>query len=248
MIGKHWNQVLHGIGVEFNPVPHREKLVSGVGAFLAILVTILICRHFLDVSTSACIVTSMGASAVLLFGMPHGALSQPWPFLGGQLLSALTGVLCQRFIADPMIAGALAVGIAVTLMHYLRCIHPPGGATALAAVIGGPAVHQLGFKYILTPVTLNALALLTLAILINGTFAWRRYPAAFARKSATPDLIPRESLEFALQKMGSFIDASEDDLEEIYSIAVNHAKGLPFTARQSSPQTSRLATSGRNAR
>ena len=34
------------------------------------------------------------------------------------------------------IAAAASVGLAIGVMYYARCLHPPGGATALSAVIG----------------------------------------------------------------------------------------------------------------
>jgi CBS-domain-containing membrane protein len=120
---------------------------------------------------------SMGASAVLLFAVPHGALSQPWAVLGGHLVSAVIGVACVQVIAEPILAAPAAVALAIGGMHYLRCIHPPGGATALNAVIGGEAVQQLGFHYVLTPVLLNALTIVLLALLFNYPFRWRRYPS-----------------------------------------------------------------------
>jgi CBS-domain-containing membrane protein len=125
----------------------------------------------------------MGASAVLLFAVPHGALSQPWPVLGGHVISALIGVSCAKFIPLPLLAAAFSVALAIGAMHYLNCIHPPGGATALSAVIGGDAIHQLGFQYVLTPVLLNTIIVLIVAILFNYPFHWRRYPLAL-RKAA----------------------------------------------------------------
>ena len=29
-------------------------------------------------------------------------LSQPWPFVGGHLVSAVVGILCVRWVADPV--------------------------------------------------------------------------------------------------------------------------------------------------
>ena len=69
-------------------------------------------------------------------------------------------------------------------MHYLRCIHPPGGATALGAVLGGDAVHQFGYQSVITPVMLNAITILLVALLFNAPFAWRRYPAAWSLRAA----------------------------------------------------------------
>ena len=88
---------------------------------------------------STLVVASMGASAVLLFAVPHGPLSQPWALIGGHMVSAFIGVSCATLVPDTITAAALAVGLAIGAMHLLRCIHPPGGATALAAVVSGPS-------------------------------------------------------------------------------------------------------------
>jgi CBS-domain-containing membrane protein len=111
------------------------------------------------------LVASMGASAVLLFVVPEGPLSTPWALLGGHGLSAVVGVLCARWIPDPAWAAALAVGLAIWIMAICRCTHPPGGATALSAVVGGSAVQSLGLEYVLTPVLVNAVTLLCVATL-----------------------------------------------------------------------------------
>ena len=144
----------------------------------------LISQAQLGASASVGLVASMGASAVLLFAVPHGPLSQPWAVLGGHLVSAVVGVACTKVIAQPMLAAPVAVGLAIGTMHYLRCIHPPGGATALSAVVGGETVHQLGFHYVLTPVLLNATIILLVALLFNYPFPWRRYPLALAQRPA----------------------------------------------------------------
>ncbi|TCJ12292.1 hypothetical protein EZJ19_12860 [Parasulfuritortus cantonensis] len=170
------------------------------------------------------VVASMGASAVLLFAVPHGPLSQPWPVLGGHVVSALVGVVCAKLIGPPMLAAALAVGLAIGAMHYLRCIHPPGGATALVAVIGGPAVTGLGFQYVLTPVAANALIVLAIAFLFNTPFPWRRYPAQLRSRAPGPAAtgdggIRHEDFVYALSQLDTFVDVSEEDLLRIYALA-----------------------------
>ncbi len=132
----------------------------------------------------ALIVASMGASAILLFTVPHGEFSQPWPVFGGQVVSAIVGVACSRYMPDKMLAAALCVGFACYFMYLLRCVHPPGGATALTAVMAGPDVQALGFGFVLTPVLLNVLVLLAVAVAFNAPFPARRYPAAWAKKSS----------------------------------------------------------------
>lgn len=159
------------------PDGHLEKWVSATGGLVALIAVLGTSEAQLGLNGAAALVASMGASAVLLFAVPHGPLSQPWSVLGGHVVSALVGVACAQVLAEPMLAAALAVGLAIGAMHYLRCIHPPGGATALTAVVGGDAVHQLGFQFVLTPVMLNAVTILLVALLFNAPFAWRRYPA-----------------------------------------------------------------------
>jgi CBS-domain-containing membrane protein len=217
------------LGIEFSPVSHAERLISALGGFLAILLILVISSRFVDGPGVALIVASMGASAVLLFAAPHGALAQPWNVIGGHLVSAVTGVACARYIPGTELAAAASVGLAIGAMHYLRCIHPPGGATALTAVIGGAGIEALGYQYIFTPVLLNVAVILLVAVLFNALFHWRRYPAAVSGKPPLPALttepyapVTHADLVYALSQIDSFIDVTEEDLLRIYKLATRH--------------------------
>lgn len=153
-----------------------EALWSGLGGCVAIVAIILLSRNFVGEGASL-LVASMGASAVLLFAVPHGPLSQPWAVIVGHTSSAVLGVLCCWLIGDPLIAAALAVGSAIGLMQLLRCVHPPGGATALSAVVGGPEIHALGLNYVFTPVLLNACIIVAVACAFHVFSTKHRYPA-----------------------------------------------------------------------
>ncbi len=226
--GSRLTRLISLFGVESSPVSHKERILSATGGLVAILL-VAITSHFTlaDRSAHFLIVASMGASAVLLFAVPHGALSQPWPVFGGHVISALAGVACGMAITNDYVAAPLAVGLAIAGMHYARCIHPPGGATALTAVIGGPAVHALGFGYVLNPVVTNVVVMLAVALVFNYPFAWRRYPVALARykRGATPETdLTHADIAYAMQRMGSFIDITEEDLTRIYALAHEHAE------------------------
>ncbi len=202
-----------------------------MGGFIGILAVLWINGTVLDLHGAAMLIASMGASTVLVFAVPHGALSQPWPVLGGNLIAAFIGVTCAQQIADPFVAAPLSVGLAILAMYYLRCLHPPGGATALVAVVGGESVQQLGYGFLVTPVLANVLVLLAIAVLINLPFRWRRYPAVLAQPG--PDevepagrekvLIAHSDLVYALSQLDSYIDVSEQDLLRIYTLAVHHS-------------------------
>lgn len=221
-------------GIGTNRTGHLEKWVSGAGGLTGMLGVMLVSQAYLGLSGSAGLVASMGASAVLLFAVPHGPLSQPWAVLGGHMVSAIIGVACVKLNAQPIVASALAVALAISAMYYLRCIHPPGGATALTAVAGGDAVHTLGFHYVLTPVLLNVCVILLVAILFNWSFPWRRYPAVWARKQNQPaapaareqldERFSREELSSAVGTLGPSLGISQDTLETLCSLAAGNAE------------------------
>lgn len=229
VMGDVWMTIRRIWPARLNSASHGEKWISAVGGFIGILAVLWISSSVLDQHGAAMVIASMGASSVLLFAVPHGALSQPWALLGGNVISAFIGVSCARYVGDPYLAAALAVGLAIGAMYYLRCLHPPGGATALVAVLGGESVQQLGYGFVLTPVLENALVLLAVAVLVNLPFRWRRYPVGFARPDAAVEeqegekaLIAHSDLVYALSQLDSFIDVSEQDLIRIYTLAVHH--------------------------
>ncbi|WP_193211364.1 HPP family protein [Luteolibacter marinus] len=202
------------LGIELNVVSAKERLVAVSGGAVAILLLCLIIDACVGLGRAPALVASMGASAVLLFAVPHGQLSQPWPVVGGHVLSALVGVTCARWIPHPALASAAAVGLSIGAMHQLKCIHPPGGATALTAVLGGSAIYELGFGYVLCPVLANAVVMVGVAIVFNAGFKWRRYPAALNRRLPTDDRSEpgHEDVIAALKAMDLFIDVDEGDL------------------------------------
>jgi len=229
------------IALNFDCVSHAEKLVATLGGVIGISLVSLVSFQVTGADGAALIVPSMGASAVLLFGVPHGKLSQPWPLMGGHIISALVGVLCYQLIHEPYLAAGLAVGLAIGAMHILNCIHPPGGATALAAVIGGPAIHSLGFSYVLSPILLNTLIILIIAIVFNSLFPWRRYPAAMMMRFTDQpqktsnnqlNLVDTKAVEQALADMDLVMDVTTEDLQRVIQLSLNHAKQQKVSVEQ----------------
>lgn len=216
-------------------VSEREHWISGTGGLLGILVVWWISNLVLDDLGAILVSSSMGSTAVLLFAAPHGAMSQPWAVFGGHLVSALIGVTCVQWLGhDLMLAAALAVGFSITAMYNLRCLHAPGGATALAAVLGGDTVLAMGYEFVWSPIMLNAIVMLAVAIAYNYPFAWRRYPQAWCGKPAPKHdthMIPHSRLVYALSQIDTFVDISEEDLQRIYELAMHaDAPALQATA------------------
>lgn len=154
-----------------------EILWSWLGSFLGIAAVGFIHFRLLDRTAFMMLIASFGASAVLIYGAVRSPLAQPRNLIGGHVLSAAVGVATFQFLGGiPWLAGALAVSTAIALMHLTKTLHPPGGATALIAVIGGDAIHRLGYFYILMPVGLGAVVMLVVALLFNNIAPNRRYP------------------------------------------------------------------------
>lgn len=223
-----------------NSVSTAEILASTVGGFIGIFLISIISYHFTGASGAALIVPSMGASAVLVFAVPHGKLSQPWSLFGGQLSSAFVGVACYLLVPNLFLASGLAVGLAIGTMHVLRCIHPPGGATALVAVVGTAQIHALGFEYVLTPVLLNTLIIFASAFIFNSFFPWRRYPTSMMRFSDAPKVeeqkasrfIEQEHIERALSDIDLVFDLDVETLQQLFALTLEHAETPTFTASQ----------------
>jgi len=158
-------------------VSYREVLWSWMGAFLGIGAVALVSDWLFSGTDNLLMIGSLGASAVLVYGAPRSPLAQPRNLVGGHMLSATVGVLCAQLLgAYPGFAEAMAVASAIALMHLTRTLHPPGGATALIAVIGSDQVRALGYLYVLAPAGLGAMILLVVGLLANNLSASRRYP------------------------------------------------------------------------
>jgi CBS-domain-containing membrane protein len=123
------------------------------------------------------IIGSFGASTVLIYGAIRSPLAQPRNLIGGHLISAIVGVTTYKVLPNQMwLAAGVAVATAIAVMHATRTLHPPGGATALIAVIGSPKVHNLGYLYAVIPAGSGALIMLVVALLINNIPKTRQYP------------------------------------------------------------------------
>ncbi len=218
----HWLRQSHSWRTWFRaflPAPiavdARERARAIAGALIGVLLTAGIC-HLLNGSTvvGAWLVAPLGASTVLVFAAPASPLAQPWSVVGGNVISALIGTACAALVGDVVLASALAVALAITAMFLLRCLHPPGGAMALSAVL----VHASHGHFAIEAALLNSLLLVSVGVFYNA-LTGRPYPHMQVppRDAVHPGQarFMSQDLDKVLARYNQVLDVSRDDLETL---------------------------------
>lgn len=199
-----------------------DRILACAGALGGIAATAALLHLFrIDAQGVPLILAPMGESAVLLFAVPASPLAQPWPMLGGNVVSAAIGVAVAHLPLDPALAVGLAVGAAILAMSLLQCLHPPGGAAALTAVIGGPAIAATGYAFRFVIIAANSLILLASAWLFHQ-ISGHSYPHRPA-PAVTRALLHRDDIDRALAEQGEAFDIDPADLERLLQRAEAHA-------------------------
>ncbi|MDT0689575.1 HPP family protein [Salegentibacter sp. F188] len=160
----------------FDPIDH---VWSFVGSFTGIGIIGFINSLNFSTSDNLFLIGSFGATAVLLYGATNSPLAQPRNLIGGHLLSSIIGILAIKLIPFPdllWLTCALAVSLSIVVMQITKTMHPPGGATALIAVIGGEKIQNLGLMYVINPVLSGVFILLVTALIFNNLSKNRSYP------------------------------------------------------------------------
>jgi CBS domain-containing membrane protein len=169
------------------------------------------------------IVAPMGASAVLLFAVPASPMAQPWPIIGGNSLSALTGFAVGQALGHGAFACGIGVGLAIGVMSVTRSLHPPGGAAALTGVIGGGLVDPAGWWFPLAPVALDAVVLVAVGWAFHR-LSGHPYPHRLQPEAPTRDPLPTarvgvrdEDLDAVLASIGETFDIDREDLRLLFT-------------------------------
>ena len=199
-----------------------DRLGAGVAAVLGIALAAFaaaVVPH--GTATGLMLVAPMGASAVLVFAVPASPLAQPWSVVGGNIVSAVVGMIAAALVPVPALAAGVAVGGAIIVMSMLRCLHPPGGAMALTVVLGSPLLAPMGPWFPLLPVGLNSLAL------VLAAWAWHRVSGHSYPHRVQPAPVPlfhREDMAKAVADMGETFDVAPEDLDALLQRAEAYAR------------------------
>ncbi len=204
----------------FKVLPLKDRLLCGIGALLGLAISSLISWYVLG-DFNAWYIAPMGASSVLLFAVPASPLAQPWNMVVGNTIAGIIGVTCAMFISNSTEAFSVAVALAIFLMMTTDSLHPPSGAVAITAVLGGESIHQLGYYFIFYPVLLNSVLLLVIAIIFNRLLG-KQYPQVAQINTRTKDPTPTQKvtiqpqdIQDVLEEQTELLDISEYDLQKI---------------------------------
>lgn len=158
-------------------IDQKEHFWTFCGGFVGIGLIGYLQQWSFSPTDNVFLIGSFGASAVLVFGLINSPLAQPRNLVGGHLISALAGVMVVQAVPDILwLQASVAVPLSIVLMQMTKTLHPPGGATALIAVIGSGQIRSLGYWYVLSPVFSGVAIMLVTALIFNNMTSNRSYP------------------------------------------------------------------------
>lgn len=219
----------------FVPAPSSarpgEWVRVALGVALAMLLVLPACAWLFGIGLTLPLAAPAAASAVLVFAAPSSPFAQPWAVLVGSLLATLIGVSVGASSLPAILAAGTAGGLVIICLLSARCLHPPGAALALVAVVGSPEIHALGYA-LLYPVAFNSIMLITVARVYN-TITGHAYPTprvSRVNSHDTEDPLPSERMSFseddvtrALADFGEYVDVTRDDLARLIKQTEKHA-------------------------
>lgn len=157
-------------------IDFNEHLWTFFGSFAGIGLIGLLQSLYLPASDNLFLVGSFGATSVLIYGVINSPLAQPRNVIGGHVICAIVGVTFNYLFPQSWFAAALAVSVSIVLMQVTKTLHPPGGATALIAIIGSEKIRSLGYLYVISPIMSGIGILLMIALFFNNITSNRSYP------------------------------------------------------------------------
>ena len=171
-----------------------EAVRAGVGALIGLGVAGFL-LSLVDLHDAGLyLIAPFGATSVLLFAVPNSPLAQPWSAIIGNSVAALAGIAVCLLIDDPVLAVALAVGLAIAVMILVRAVHPPGGAVAMVAALSPDIARELGFRFAVTPVAAITAALVVIAM-VYARATGRKYPLRHFEGKGTHQTTDRPAIE-----------------------------------------------------
>lgn len=154
------------------PRPSYFEIFRGlIGGTFSILILLILSK----ISHNLWIMAPFGASCVILYAVSQSPLAQPRNVIFGHVISALVGLCMLKWFGANELTIALSVGVAIALMMYFRCVHPPAGANPLVILLTANTIHY-DWSFLLFPVLTGSIALVSVAYMVNNVKASQKWP------------------------------------------------------------------------
>ena len=235
-------RILRALGPAVARPPRREVMRAALGTGLGIASLATFARFALPANPALPLadlplLAPLAATAFLIFSVPNSPLAQPWSVIIGNTFSALIGIAVVTLVPQPILAGGVAIGLAVAVMMLARAMHPPGAAMALAMVLGDDSVRAAGFGFALSPIMVASVLLVALATLYNRATG-RVYPfrqPTDRSPQGTADRAPgrrlglsADDLSAILQRLNLAANIGPEDLARLIGAAEAEATARRF--------------------
>mgnify|MGYP001395118691 CR=1 FL=1 len=145
-----------------------DPIVTGLSA--SVIIGVLAYLSF-ETSTGFWLMFSFGSTTLIVLIFFESEFAQPGNIFFGHLLGIVIGILFNEFVGMSFLTLGLAVGATITLMMYLKVIHPPAAANPLIALFA-----DVSLEYIVFPVMVGTIVIIFLSVIINRYILKRNYP------------------------------------------------------------------------
>lgn len=229
--------IKHYLVADMPRISPGEGLKSAIGTSLGVtfvlFATQLIFGHY-------ALVAAVGATAVIIFSIPHSPMAQPWSVFGSYLIAVVIALAVASVTPNIILGISVALVLVVLLMIAFKCVHPPAGAIAILVLTESPKSATEASE-LMAGILLVATSVLIAAAILNKLLG-RKYPQCFAEQPANPhktkDPLPmvrtgitHQDLDYALRKHDTYVDVQESELIDLYETAVSHAFSRKMNTR-----------------
>ncbi len=217
------------------PAAHRDVVRVGLGAAMGLGITAALVHlaQRAGWQDNWMLFAPLGATAVLIFAVHTGPLSQPWSCVIGNTVAALWALLVIAWVPASW-APAIAVGGAIVSMLLVRALHPSGGAVALLLALEAQHGVLHRWSYAFTPIALLTLVLVLLGVVYHR-LSGKHYPLQTAPSTPQPqaptlavDALSQTDLQQLLARFDQDYNLTPQELGQLVHAAEEQAIARRF--------------------
>ncbi|KGK11951.1 HPP family protein [Vibrio navarrensis] len=202
---------------------HFDRLLNlsyiAIPVLLTSAIIAVLANYGHTTSATPLLIASIGASVTIIFVIPSSPMGKTWPLIGGHFTAALVGIGLSTAFDDLILLITLTITSTIIIMIALKCVHPPGVATALVPVLSNTS--QPDVYFLLDPVLLNVLPLALSGIVYRRWITMRssnttEKPSMNSKSAHEKSSLYFDELHEVLETRNEWLDIDEKTLDEIF--------------------------------